>query len=98
MNKKYHTPTLLPSDDVLLKKYILKNERSLIEKVLASIEYALKENVDSICVFKFKDSDFVIFLPRQVFKQNIENIYRICVTKKYNDLCSRIKMVNIKLR
>ena len=98
MNKKYHTPTLLPSDDALLKKYIIKNEKPLLEIVLSAIEYGVRENLDSIPIFKFKDSDFVIFLPREVFKDNINNIYKMCVAKKYRDLFSRIKMVNIKLR
>jgi hypothetical protein len=92
-----HKSLKLPSEDSELKKFLSKNKLSLMEQVLNSIEYAIENEIESVEIFSFKDSDFIVSLHRDKFLENIENIYKFYVNEEKYELCSRVKRINLKL-
>jgi len=87
----------LPSDDAELKVYLSKNKIKMTEQVLDSIEHSLENNLDSIEVFSFKGSDFIVTLHGDCFLENVENIYKFYVDEEKYELCNRVKRINVKL-
>lgn len=92
-----YKPLKLPSDDAELKVYLSKNKIKMMEQVLDSIEHSLSNDLDSIEVFSFKGSDFIVTLNRECFLENVENIYKFYVDEEKYELCNRVKRVNLKL-
>lgn len=87
----------LPSDDAELKVFLSKNKIKMMEQVLDSIEYSLENNLESVEVFSFKGSDFIVTLSRDCFLENVENIYKFYIGEEKYELCNRVKRVNVKL-
>jgi len=94
--KKYK-PYLLPSDFNEMERFIEVNKTLMTEQVLSSIEYALDKKLTIIEVFSFKDSDFVVTLPFEQFKDNLLNVYNYYIQIEKYELCSRIKKIETKL-
>jgi hypothetical protein len=87
----------LPSDDSELKVYLSKNKIKMMEQILDSIEYSLENGLESVEVFSFKGSDFIVTLSGECFLENVENIYKFYVDEEKYELCNRVKRVNVKL-
>lgn len=87
----------LPSDDVELKIFLSKNKIKMMEQILDSIEYSLENDLDSVEVFSFKGSDFIVTLSGECFLENVENIYKFYVDEEQYELCNRVKRINVKL-
>ena len=94
--KKYK-PYLLPSDFNEMERFIEVNKTLMTEQVLSSIEYALDKKLTIIEVFSFKNSDFVVTLPFEQFKDNLLNVYNYYIQIEKYELCSRIKKIETKL-
>lgn len=94
--KKYK-PYLLPSEFNEMERFIEVNKILMTEQVISSIEYALDENLNIVEVFSFKDSDFVVTLPFEQFKDNLLHVYNYYIQLEKYELCSRIKKIETKL-
>lgn len=94
--KKYK-PYLLPSEFDEMERFIEVNKILMTEQVVSSIEYALDENLNIVEVFSFKDSDFVVTLPFEQFKDNLLHVYNYYIQLEKYELCSRIKKIETKL-
>jgi len=88
---------VLPADFLEMKNFIENNKVHMTERVVSSIEYALEKKLSFIEVFSFKNSDFVITLPLENFKENLENVYNYYIETEQYELCSRVKSVETKL-
>jgi len=88
---------VLPADFLEMKNFIENNKVHMTERVVSSIEYALEKKLKFIEVFSFKNSDFVITLPLENFKENLENVYNYYIETEQYELCSRVKSVETKL-
>jgi hypothetical protein len=97
MAKKAYKSYLLPTEFNDMEKFIINNRVLLSEKVLDSIEYALIKKLQFVEVFKFTQSDFVIVISLDKFKQNIENIYDYYIKEEKYELCSRVKKIEKNL-
>lgn len=80
----------LPSNYDEMEKYIVNNKTKLTEQVVSSIEYAIKNNLPSVEVFKFKNTDFVIVLNDDMFEDNIENIFQYYLQTEQYELCDKV--------
>jgi len=87
----------LPADFIEMKNFIENNKVQMTERVVSSIEYALEKKLSFVEVFSFKNSDFVITLPLENFKENLENVYNYYIQTEKYELCSRVKRVETKL-
>jgi Tol biopolymer transport system component len=92
-----YKPYILPSEFKEMDNFISNNKIQLTEQVLASIEYALEKKLKLIDVFKFKNSDFVISLTQDIFKQNLENVYDYYIATEKYELCARVKKIEATL-
>lgn len=96
MTKSYK-PLKLPRNDSELKKYISENKIILMEQILDSIEFGLDKKLPSVEVFSFKDTDFVVSIESDKFRENVENIYASYIEDEKYELCDRIKKINLRL-
>jgi len=94
---KTYKPLKLPKKDEELKKFILNNKLSLLEHVLNSVEYSVSKDLDVVEVFSFSQTDFIVTLSRENFKENIEALYNVFLKLEKYELCGRIKKLNLKL-
>ena len=62
----------------------------MMERVVYSIEFALKHQLPFVEVFEFKDSDFVITIPKTAFLANLENVYGFYVKNESYEKCPRV--------
>lgn len=88
---------VLPADFLEMKNFIENNKVQMTEQVVSSIEYALEKKLSFVEVFSFKNSDFVITLPLENFKENLENVYNYYIETEKYELCARVKSVETKL-
>jgi hypothetical protein len=88
---------VLPADFLEMKNFIENNKVQMTEQVVSSIEYALEKKLSFVEVFSFKNSDFVITLPLENFKENLENVYNYYIETERYELCTRVKSVETKL-
>jgi hypothetical protein len=84
--KKY--PFELPSEYDLLDDYLQTHKTELTQMTLNRIEYAMKNELDSIELFKFSDSDFVVTLKEDDFYDNVKNICNFYMESEKYELCS----------
>lgn len=90
-NKLY----VLPSDNDELTLFIKQNKIQLTEQTLSSIEDAIITNADTVSVFKFNKTDFVVSIPKEDFLKNVEHIYNFYVDTELYELCPRaVKLQN----
>jgi RNA-binding protein YhbY len=95
--KLKYKPFILPSDFNELETYVISNKTGLTEKVVSSIEFALKNNLTVVEVFNFKNSDFIITISKSEFRENIQNIYNFYLKEELYELCGRVKEVELLL-
>jgi len=96
--KQTYKPYALPSDFSEMEKFIEQNKLMMTQQVISSIAHAVEKNLDIIEVFTFKNSDFVITLSQDSFKQNLENVYNYYIATENYELCAKIKLLEKKLR
>lgn len=94
MTKSFSTLTL-PSDYDEMESFILQNKVKLTEQIVLSVQYALDNNVSSIEVFNFKNSDFIVILERSSFEENLNNILDFYIKTEKYEFCEKlIKLKN----
>jgi hypothetical protein len=64
-----HKLYTLPSNFNEMNKFIEVNKIQLMEHIVASIEYAIDKKLSFVEIFSFKNSDFVVTLPTNQFKE-----------------------------
>jgi hypothetical protein len=95
--KDKYKPFVLPSDFKELETYVQSHKTDLTERVISSIEFAIKKNLPMVEVFNFKNSDFVITISREAFRDNIQNVYNFYLQEEKYELCGRVKRVELLL-
>ena len=81
----------LPSNNQEMESYVLANRLEINEKIINSIEYAVKNKLAGVEVFCFKGSNLVVVLHRKDFKESLENIYEFSMNKEKFEVCIRVK-------
>jgi hypothetical protein len=85
-----YRPLTLPSDYDDMNNFIIQNKVKLTEKVVSSVHYALINELSSIEVFNFENSDYIVVLEYSSFKQNIDNIYDFYISSELYEFCDRV--------
>ena len=86
----------LPSGEDDLRSFINIKKTDMMEQTVDSIEYALNNNLPTVEIFQFKDSEFVIILSDKEFLLNLEHIYDYYVSNEMYEFCGRV--LNLKKR
>lgn len=95
--KAKYKPFVLPSNFTELESYVKSNKWDLTEKVISSIEFAVKKNLPMVEVFAFKNSDFVITVSQTEFRENVSHIYNFYIKEEKYELCDRVKKLELLL-
>ena len=69
----------------------------MMEQVIVSIEFAIKNKLSLIEVFQFKNSDFVITLSKKDYSANLNNVYSYCIENELYEYCPRILSLQKKI-
>jgi hypothetical protein len=96
MPKKTYEPYLLPSKFNDMESHIVNNKVILMEQVVSGINHALSKKLKFVEIFKFSNSDFVITLGSDKFKENITNIFDYYIKNEKYELCERVKKLEKK--
>lgn len=88
---------VLPSDFNEMKSFIDTHKVQMTEQVVTSIEYALQKKLSFVEVFSFKNSDFVVTISFDTFKDNLKNVYKYYIDTEKYELCARVKEIETKL-
>ena len=91
------SPLTLPSDYIEMENFIVKDKVKLTEQIVTSVYYALDNNLNSIEVFNFKDSDFIVDLEYSTFKDNVDNIFEYYLKTERYEFCNRVKKLKLLL-
>jgi hypothetical protein len=87
---KLLTPLVLPSDYDEMESFIINNKVKLTEHVVSAVQHAVSNDIPSVELFSFKDSDFIVILEYPSFKDNIENIFKFYVETEQYEFCDRV--------
>lgn len=92
MPKKFSS-MLLPCEYDEMEKYIIENKTALTKKVVDSIEYAVKNKLTNVEVFKFKNSEYIVLLNALSFRENLDFIFNYYIETEQYEFCQRVKKV-----
>ena len=96
--KKSLSFLVLPSNNIELEEYSSKNKIKLMEHVINTIHYAIEENLPSVEVFQFKNSDFVITISENEYMNNINNIMNYYIKNEKYEYCSKVTQLQTMLK
>lgn len=88
---------VLPSNFDEMERFIDSHKIEMTEQVVSSIEYALNKKLSFVEVFSFKNSDFVITIPIESFRENLKNVFDYYIDTENYELCVRIKSIETML-
>jgi hypothetical protein len=88
---------VLPSNFDEMERFIDSHKIEMTEHVISSIEYALNKNLSFVEVFSFKNSDFVVTIQFESFKENLKNVFDYYIDTENYELCVRVKSIETKL-
>jgi len=97
MAKKAYKSYLLPNNFKEMEGFILDNKSLMVEQVLNGIEYALNKKLKFVEIFQFVNSDFVVVVSFDKFKENIDNVYQYYIKQEMYEFCPRVKKMEKKL-
>lgn len=85
--KKRNDTLTLPSEYHSMSDYIQTHKTELTESVLDRIKYALKHKLETVEVFTFDNSDYVVTLRGEDFYDNVLNIIDYYLKHEKYELC-----------
>lgn len=88
---------VLPSNFDEMERFIDSHKIEMTEQVVSSIEYALNKKLSFVEVFSFKNSDFVITIPIESFRENLKNVFDYYIDTENYELCARVKSIETLL-
>lgn len=89
-NDNQPTHYILPSDNKELILLCRQFKIDMMEQIVGSIEYAIKNSLPLVEVFQFKNSEFVITLSEKDYLTNMENIYDYYMKSEAYEYCPRV--------
>jgi hypothetical protein len=77
----------LPVQTDAMDGYIRTHKTELTEIVLKRIQYALKNKLNAVKVFKFTDSQFIVTIRDEDYYENVNNIIDYYMDYEKYELC-----------
>lgn len=85
-----YNPLVLPSVFDDLEKFIIKHKNHLCEQIISSVSHALQNDLSTIELFEFENSDYVVILNKDIFKSNLDNILGYYLETEQYEFCERV--------
>ncbi len=89
-NVKENETYILPSDNDALITFVDTHKFDMMEHIISSIEFAIKNKLSLIEVFQFKNSKFVVTISDKEFESNLENVFDCYMEHEAYELCDRV--------
>lgn len=87
----------LPSTNEEMEKFLDENRVKINEKMIDSIDYALKKRLTTVEMFRFKNSNFIVLINRKDFRENLENIFSFSLDNEHFEICVKVRKVIEKM-
>jgi hypothetical protein len=87
-SKEYYSPIELPKTFSEMDSYIKTNKIELVQTVVDAIETSINNGLNSVEIFTFEKSGFVVVISRSEFNENLNNA--LVILKKNADYCTKI--------
>ena len=84
---------ILPSINDEMTLFVTKFKIDMMEHVVNSIKYAIKNKLPMVEVFQFKNSPFIITISEKEFGQNLNHIHNFCMENEIYELCPKIEQL-----
>ena len=91
--KPFHQTLELPSTFSVMDDYIRKHKLKLTEQVVASIEFAINNDLPNVEVFNFQGTEFIVMLSSSTFKENLDNIMVYYIGSEQYEFCTHVTKV-----
>lgn len=93
-NELYIIPSI--NDDMI--SFVNKFKIDMMDHVINSINYAVKNKLAIVEVFQFKNSPFIITIAEKEFETNLNHIHKFCMENEIYELCQKIEQLQQKLK
>jgi hypothetical protein len=87
VKKRRNEAMTLPTNLPTLDDYIATHKTELTETVLRRIQYAMKNKMVMVQLFKFTDSNFIVTLRDEDFHENVSSIIDYYLESEKYELC-----------
>jgi hypothetical protein len=84
---------IIPSPNATMQNFITKFKVDMMEHIVSSIEFAIKNKIPIVEVFQFKDSPFVVTINEAEFNTNLSHIHKYYMDHEIYELCPRIEQL-----
>lgn len=84
---------VLPSNNTEMETFINNNKIDIMEHIVSSIDSAVKNKSDTIVIFEFYNSPYIVTISNDDFKDNLSNILNYYKKNELYELCSRIENI-----
>ena len=88
----------LPSDYNMMDSYIQSHQKELSDRVVECVEYALKNKLSRVELFKFDQTPYSVTLSESEYLENIQHIYDSYIRNEYYEDCHIIGNLLLKLK
>jgi hypothetical protein len=77
----------LPSDNDKLEDFIKKNKNKMVLHSIKMLEYAVRTNLEFVEIFRFKNSNFIVTISKEEYKENVEFIFEQLLKDENYEFC-----------
>jgi hypothetical protein len=84
---------ILPSLNEEMRTFVNKFKVDMMEHVVLSIEFAIKNKLPLVEIFQFKDSPFVVTITEKEFDANLSHIRQFYMENQIYELCPRVEQL-----
>ena len=87
----------LPASNAEMEKYLDIHRKEINLRILNNIEYAIDARMQSVELFSFKNSNFIVVMNKSDFKENLQNLVDFGMKNQDYEICTKAKKVIQKL-
>lgn len=82
---------ILPSPNDEMREFVSEFKVDMMEHIVCSIKFAIKNKLRMVEVFQFKNSPFVITIAEKEFGTNLEHIHKFYMDNEIYELCPTVE-------
>ena len=87
----------LPSNSADMERFVEENRTRINEKIVDTIDYAIRKKLGVVELFCFKNSRFVVVLNQRDYMENLNNIFKYSLDNEQFEVCEKVKKIRDKL-
>jgi hypothetical protein len=84
---------VLPSSNIDMENFIIKNRDVLHDSIATAIGYAVEKNLGATEIFKFNKSNYIVLVAKKDYKENLDHIFDCSMKTENYELCGKIAVI-----